>query len=112
MTAGIAVYAVGEQDYQAWHVAGDTAARRAFMTAPPSQVDGGFEINGVYTELPGYEASGIPRRAPILDGGKLPSMIGPAHPQYRLIFAAPNDPRDGVSYYSLAPGRIVIVALH
>ena len=108
MVAGIAIYAVGQQDYQAWHVAGNTAALEAFRNAPPAQVDGGFEINGVYTELPGYEAGGLPNRAPILDAGKLPSMVGPTSPRYRLMFAAANDPRDGVTYTSLAPGRIVI----
>jgi len=108
MIAGIAIYAVGEQDYQAWNLARDTAAKRAFASAPPSLVDGGFEVNGVYTELPDYEAHGVPRRAPELDPAKLPSVVGPTHPRFRLMFAAANDPRDGVSYNSLAPGRIVI----
>jgi Dolichyl-phosphate-mannose-protein mannosyltransferase len=108
MIAGVAIYVAGEQDYQAWQQARDTAAKRAFSTVAPSLIDAGFEANGVFTELPNYEAHGIPKRAPILDPGRLPSVVGPPHPVLRLMFAPANDPREGVTYSSVAPGRIVI----
>ncbi len=109
MVFGLAIYVAGQQDYQAWQLARDTAAQRAYATASPARVSAGFEANGVYVELPGYEAHGLPDRAPILDPAQLPSSREPANALVRLEFAAADDPRPGVSYQSLAPGRVVII---
>jgi len=109
MVSGLAIYVVGEQDYQAWQQARDTAARRAYAVVSPGQVSAGFEANGVYVELPDYDAHGLPSRPPILQPERLPSSIGPARPMIRLEFAPSDDPRPGVTYWSIASGRIVIV---
>ena len=102
------LYAFGEQDYQAWQAARDAAARLAFQRVPPDRVQAGWEANAVYVELPGYERTGVPHRLSVLDAGGLPSMVGPAHPIIVLRFAGPNDPRPGVRYSSVAPGKIVL----
>jgi len=109
LTGGLALYAVGEQDYQAWQVARDEAARRAYQIVAPSEVDAGYEANGVYVEVPEYErtgqvSGGLARSAH--DFGVL--VNGPEHPRLRLIYAERGDPRPGVDYRSLRPGRIVI----
>jgi hypothetical protein len=90
---------VGEQDYLAWQAARDRAALLAYQTAPPDQVQAGFEANAVYVELPRYERTGQ---------ADLFAILGPARPQVTLLFASAADPRPGVSYWSLAPGRIVL----
>lgn len=105
---GLGAFVVGEQDYLAWQWARDAAAKQAYALAPPSRVDAGFEANGVYWELPTYERLGLPRGTAALGPRQLPSLGGPPHPRYRLLFAAPDDPRPGVSYRSLAPGRIIL----
>ena len=112
MVGGLLLYVIGEQDYQSWQSARDAAARQAFATTPPALVQAGFEANGVYFELPGYERYGLPDRAPILNPELLPSIVGPAHPVVRLEYASPDDPRPGVSYRSIASGKIVIIGGH
>ncbi len=99
IAAGLVLYAVGEQDYLAWQAARDRAAQLAYGMASADQVQAGFEANAVYVELPRYERTG---RADFF------AILGPAHPQITLLFAAAADPREGVSYSSLAPGRIVL----
>ena len=99
IAAGLLLYVVGEQDYLAWQAARDRAARLAYQTTPPNQVQAGFEANAVYVELPTYERTGH---------ADLFAILGPAHPRITLLFASPTDPRPGVSYWSLAPGRIVL----
>ena len=99
IAAGLILYVIGEQDYLAWQAARDQAAHLAYGTAAPDQVQAGFEANGVYVELPSYERTG---RADLF------AIVGPAHPQITLLFASASDPRPGVSYSSLAPGRIVL----
>jgi hypothetical protein len=99
IAGGLLLYVVGEQDYLAWQAARDRAALLAYQTAPPDQVQAGFEANAVYVELPRYERTGQ---------ADLFAILGPARPQVTLLFASAADPRPGVSYWSLAPGRIVL----
>jgi hypothetical protein len=101
IAAGLTLYVVGEQDYVAWQVARDRAAQLAYQTASPDQVQAGFEANAVYVELPSYERTG---RADFF------AILGPAHPQITLLFAPAGDPRPGVSFWSLAPGKIVLAS--
>jgi hypothetical protein len=101
IAAGLTLYVVGEQDYVAWQVARDQAAHLAYQMASPDHVQAGFEANAVYVELPSYERTG---RADFF------AILGPAHPQITLVFAPAGDPRPGVSYSSLAPGRIVLAS--
>ena len=101
IAAGLTLYVVGEQDYVAWQVARDRAAHLAYQLASPDQVQAGFEANAVYVELPSYERTG---RADFF------AILGPAHPQITLRFAPAGDPQPGVSYWSLAPGKIVLAS--
>jgi len=99
IAAGLALYVVGEQDYLAWQAARDRAALLAYRTAPAVEVQAGFEANAAYVELPSYERTG---RADLF------AILGPTHPQITLLFASASDPRPGISYSSLASGRIVL----
>ena len=99
IACGLALYVIGEQDYLAWQAARDRAARLAYQTSSPSQVQAGFEANAVYLELPAYVRTG---RADLF------AILGPLHPEVTLLFAPAADPRPGVSYSSFAPGRIVL----
>ncbi len=99
IAGALALYVIGEQDYLAWQAARDRAALLAYGMTSPDQVQAGFEANAVYVELPRYERTG---RADLF------AILGPEHPQITLLFASPTDPRAGVSYSSLAPGRIVL----
>jgi hypothetical protein len=101
IAAGLTLYVVGQQDYVAWQAARDRAARLVYQTVSPDQVQAGFEANAVYVELPSYERSG---RADFF------AVLGPAHPEITLLFAPAGDPRPGVSYSSLAPGKIVLAS--
>ncbi len=107
LLAGLALYVVGEQDYQAWQVARDRAAHLAYQWAEPAQVQAGYEANGVYVEVPVFERTGRAAAADrLLEGGF--AVPGPADPLLRLRFAPLGDPRPGVDYFCLRPGRIVI----
>jgi hypothetical protein len=99
IAGGLLLYVIGEQDYLAWQAARDRAALLAYQATPPDQVQAGFEANAAYVELPTYERTGH---------ADLFAILGPAHPQITLVFASASDPRPGVSYWSLAPGRIVL----
>ena len=100
IASGLMLYVIGEQDYLAWQAARDRAALLAYAAAPRDQVQAGFEANGVYVALPSYDRSGH---------ADLFATLGPVYPQITLLFASASDPRPGVSYSSLAPGRIVLV---
>jgi hypothetical protein len=102
LIAGIVYYAVAQHDYQAWQAARDEAARMAYAQAPADQVDAGYEATATYVGIPSFESTGRTTIDPI-------TMV-PPHPLLQLRFAAADDPRPGVDYRSLAPGRIVIVA--
>jgi hypothetical protein len=103
MAAGILLYAVGQQDHGAWAEAADTAARRAYQHFPPLQVDAGYEANGTYLGVPSFERTGR------LPEGVDYFFVRPPHPQLVLRYAAAGDPRPGVSYSSIAPGKIIAV---
>ncbi len=109
MAGGLALYGAGQQDYEAWQAARDVAARLAYRTAAPAEVQAGYEANAVYAEIPYYEQTGQ-LLAPELaaDGGF--AAHGPAAPRLRLLYGRPDDPRPGVDYRSLHSGRIVIAA--
>jgi hypothetical protein len=107
--AGVLLYAVGQQDYQAWQAARDEAARQAYGMAGVLGVDAGYEANGTYAEIPRFEQGhGLLGQltGPLGDG--LPSIVGPAHPRLVLRFARYDDARPGVQYRSLASGKIII----
>jgi len=109
LAGGLAMYAVGQQDYEAWQVARDQAARLAYTIAAPEEVNAGYEANAVYVEVPRYERTGQVSgslSAKIIDDSF--PVTGPAHPRIRLLFAEPGDPRPGIDYHSLRPGRIVL----
>ncbi len=109
LAAGLALYLVGQQDYEAWQVARDQAARLAYQMAAPDEVNAGYEANAVYVELPQYERTG--RLSGSLSSSRADysfPVVGPAHPRITLRFAPPSDPRPGVDYRSLRPGRIVL----
>jgi hypothetical protein len=107
---GQGLYIVGEQDFEAWHVAAHEAAARAFAEVGATHVDAGYEENAMAVEVPVYESSsqilgGLARTATDLDY----AATGPSHPIIRLKFARIGDPRPGVDYHSLtASGRIVL----
>lgn len=104
----LGLYVVGEQDYQAWQVARDQAARLAYQRVPPSQVDAGYEANAIYWEIPLYERTNRPVGAQPSDVYGEPSLVGPPNPILRLAFAGFADRRPGFDYSSMAPGRVVI----
>ncbi|HEV3232417.1 MAG TPA: hypothetical protein VG245_09200 [Candidatus Dormibacteraeota bacterium] len=108
---GVGFYVIGEQDYQAWQGARDQAARLLYTYYSPGQVDAGFEANGTYFLVPLYDAHGgqLPGPQPVAPGDSL-AVNGPAHPCAKLRFAAPGAPGPGYSYWSLAPGRVVLRA--
>jgi hypothetical protein len=99
LAGGLAMYVVGEQDYLAWQLARDQAARLAYQTVPRDRVQAGFEANAIYVELPRYDRTGQ---------ADLFAILGPAQPEVTLRIEPPSDPRPGIPYASLAPGRIVL----
>ena len=107
--AGILGFVVGEQDYQAWQQARDQAARMAYKLAPPDRVDAGYEANAAYVEIPLYDATGsVPGGLARSFGDYGFPIDGPRHPLIRLEYASPSDPRLGVPYNSVSPGKIIL----
>jgi hypothetical protein len=102
MAAGLGLYVVGQQDHEAWASARDRAALDAYQRARPLQVDAGYEANAEYMALPAFDATGH------LPAGVDYLYVRPPHPVLKLLFAAPNDARPGVSYWSVAPGKIIV----
>jgi hypothetical protein len=105
----IGIYAVGEQDYQAWQVARNYAACLAYQYAAPFDVYAGYEANAVYGVVPYYERTGVILGGPPVPGRPNFSVDGPADPIIRIVFAGPNDPRPGYNYSSWAPGKVVLM---
>lgn len=108
IAAMVVVYVAGEQDFQAWEVARDETARLAYQQASPYQVNAGYEANAVYGELPWYERTGA-----LIGGTGVPgaydfSADGPRDPKLVLQFAPADDPAEGYTWSSLAPGKVVI----
>jgi hypothetical protein len=95
--AGVAFYVAAEQDFIAWQTAADRAAQAAYEEAPPEQVDAGFEQIATHVWIP-YVEDPYPGR---------PFDLAPK-PRLRLAYARPDDLRPGVTYQSLAPGKVVI----
>jgi hypothetical protein len=107
---GLAMFAVGEQDLQAILVARDVVARQAYSQASPLDVQAGYESNAVYGEVPYYERTGIVLSSLSKAGSSRDfSTRGPEHPVLEVQFACSNDPRPGVSYRSVASGRLILV---
>lgn len=106
---GLILYAVGEQDYEAWQQARDQAARLAYQNVSPEYVNAGYEANAVYWVLPYYERTGKDLGASDPSGWDF-AVLGPRQPLVRLVFAPADDPRPGVKYDSASPGKVVIDA--
>jgi hypothetical protein len=108
LALGLALYAVGEQDYQSWQVGRAAAEREAIRRVPASQVFSGFEPYAVDVVLPAYERTG---RLPAYADRHSTNLESPPHPRLALLIAASDDPRPGISYGSLASGKILIVCV-
>lgn len=103
LAGGIALYAVGEQDYQAWEAAREKAATQAYSRLDPAVVEAGYEAVAHHAAVPRY----LRDRRLDVD----PIDLKPANPAARLEFAGPADPRPGANYSSISPGRVVIVCV-
>jgi hypothetical protein len=103
--AGLGLYAVGEQDYQAWQQARDEAARLAYQIEPPELVHAGYEANAMYAILPEFERTGTIDFRHAHDF----LIVGPEYPVLMLVYSTPDDTRLGAGYDSVAPGRIVVI---
>ena len=103
VAAGVALYGVGEQDYQAWQRARDAAARVAYSGLDPARVEAGYEAVANHVAVPQY----LRDRRITID----PIDLNPAAPLARLEFAGPADRRPGAGYISASPGRVVIICL-
>lgn len=101
LMAGVGLYAVGEQDYQAWQAARAKTAQMAYASHPIDDVDAGFEQVAVHLGIPAMDDT----------TGSLPRRVRD-RPSVSLVFASTDDPRPGVSYRSIAPGKIVIQVNH
>ncbi|MGI8610344.1 MAG: hypothetical protein ACR2MY_14165 [Candidatus Dormibacteria bacterium] len=99
-----ALYVVGEQDYLSWQMARDRLAREVMAAAPASSFWPGYEPYGVLRVVPRFEQG----RDIGITGANLPSSDGPANPALVLVITERSDPRPGLGYSSLVPGRIVL----
>ncbi len=106
----VVAYSIGEQDYQAFQVARDAAARAAYARAgSPYVVHAGYEANGVYGEIPAYNRSGVTLSGLAKAHAYDFSLEGPRDPLLRLLVVPAADPRPGFAYASIAPGKVIIV---
>ncbi|MGI8610340.1 MAG: hypothetical protein ACR2MY_14145 [Candidatus Dormibacteria bacterium] len=103
-----ALFVAGQQDYLAWQASRDRLAQEVAAAQPDATLFGGYETYGTYILIPRFEAGmyGGPT------GPDLPSFVGPANPGITIEFARRGDPRPGIDYASLAPGRVVMVCRH
>jgi hypothetical protein len=101
------LYLPGEQDYEAWQGARLAAAQLAYSISSPSRVDAGYELNGLYWELPIYDATGtLPPRDP--ESQFSHAFIGPPCIDWKVYVVRPADPRSGFPYASVAPGKVIV----
>lgn len=106
----VVAYAAGEQDYQAFQLARDKAARAAYAQAgSPYVVNAGYEANGVYGEIPAYDKSGAMLSSLANASSYDFSLDGPRYPLLRLLVVPASDPRPGFAYWSVAPGKVIVV---
>jgi hypothetical protein len=100
---GIGLYAVAQQDYEAWQQARERAAQTAYHRRPAAEVNAGYEANAVHVVIPGYERGEM-------NFNQATTVLLTNSPQTKLWlwFAQPNSPLPGVRYSSLAPGKIVV----
>ena len=104
---GLLVYVVGEQDYQAWQAARDAAMRQFLVTHSAAEIHAGYEANAEYWEIPEYDLFGIARLGG-RPGDLTPALDGPPGATFKLAVVGSNDPRPGVAYWSLAPGKVIV----
>ncbi|MEA2645615.1 MAG: hypothetical protein QOE92_698 [Chloroflexota bacterium] len=104
--AGVAVFAIGEQDLLAWEAARYEAARLALERSPGLEVQLGYTANALLVEIPYFDSTG--RLPPDTLPDNPWALRGPLSPTTRLCFATLDDPRPGATYSSLAPGRVVV----
>lgn len=101
------LYLPGEQDYVAWQGARLSAAQLAYSISSPSRVDAGYEMNGLYWELPIYDSTGtLPPRDP--ESQYSHAFIGPPCIDWKIYVVRPTDPRPGFAYSSVAPGKVIV----
>lgn len=105
--AGLSMHVVAQQDYEAWQVARDKAARFAYQFAAPETVLVGYEPYAVYVVVPEYE------RDNSIDVNSATNFLinGPDHARIVVVYALADDPNPGFTYDSVAPGKIVILGL-
>lgn len=97
---GVIFYGVAQQDYIAWHIAIEQTIEQIPSSTPLINVDLGYEGDGVFVQIPAFEKTGtMPFN---------PTYSRPPHPKWHLVFASSNDPRPGVSYTSIASGKIIL----
>lgn len=100
-----AIFMAGQQDFLAWQAARDQLAHQVMAARPGSSFFGGYETYGSYTLAPRFEAG----RYSGPTGPDLPSFVGPPNSEFSLAISGPGDGRPGLTYSSLAAGRIVLV---
>jgi hypothetical protein len=105
---GVALYAAGEQDYEAWQLARSRAANIAYAMAPPAEVNAGYEADALNFEVPYYLANGHMSSPLPTIAATDEVVLRPRRVRLRLSFAPASDPAPGVTYESLAPGKVVI----
>jgi hypothetical protein len=105
LLAGTMLYAAGEQDRQAWELARHSLALEAYQRLPPSQVDAGWEENGPMVLIPYLNHD----PGATTDANAACMWQCGIRAPLELWFTSPDDPRPGVEYKSLAPGKFVLV---
>jgi hypothetical protein len=104
----IFIFIIGEQDYLSWQTARDQAARQAYLLFPPSQVSAGQESNALYYAIPYLEKYHI-IPPEYLDYRQYRANYGPELPKLCIEFGKIDSKLPGVTYNSLAPGKIVLI---
>ncbi len=102
LAAGLLVYAAGETDYVAWHVARDAAAQLARTGIDSSRVDGGDEDFATHILIPYYDRNGVFPPYVTPDGQSL------RDPKRVVDFGAATDPAPGATYGDWTRGKIIV----